>query len=420
MMGFEEFQTARGTRDILAPETWQFEAMRRLTLTWAARFGYEPLETPIFEQSSVFLRVGESTDIVQHESYRFIDAGGDDLTLRPEGTAAAARAFVQNGLAMAPQPVRLCYYGPMFRRETPQAGRFRQHTQFGVELYGSESFFAEAEVILLAARIVDQAGLEHPEIRINSIGCSVCRPGYRQALVDYFGARQSELCEDCQRRLLQNPLRLLDCKVDVDLRRDAPDLEEYWCEDCREHIRGVMSTVEAAGQPIQRDPQLVRGLDYYTRTVFEVGHPTLGTRVALFGGGRYDGLTANLGGSFVPAVGFGMGIERLLSALPQPLATSEPRRIYVAHLPGFDTVAYQLALSLRDAGLAVETDVIGRSLKAQLKTASRRAGMAVIVGGREWDEDRVVVRDLSRAVQDVVDRDGLAHYLKAYMEGEQA
>lgn len=418
-MGFEEFQTARGTRDILAPESWEFESLRRLAIAWGARFGYDLVETPIFEQSPVFLRVGEATDIVQHESYRFVDSGGDDLTLRPEGTAAAARAYVQHGMQSAPQPVRWCYYGPMFRRERPQADRYRQHTQFGAELYGSEAPAADAEVILLAAAIVDDAGLKNPEVRINSIGCEVCRPSYRKALVDFFTARRGQLCTDCQRRLAINPLRLLDCKIDVELRHDAPDLADYWCGGCREHIESVVTLVSSVGQVIRRDKQLVRGLDYYTRTVFEVGHPDLGERVALFGGGRYDGLTAALGGPSVAAVGFGMGIDRLLSALPVRVAVPLSARVFVASLSGYGDAAFQLALSLRQARLTVESDVVGRSLKAQLKVAGRRARLAVIVGGQEWDQGTVAVRDLARGSQDVVPLDRLASYLQNRLQEDE-
>ena len=416
-MGFEEFQTARGTRDVLAPESWQLEALRRLALNWAGRFGYDLLETPMFEQSPVFLRVGESTDIVQHESYRFTDAGGDDLTLRPEGTAAAARAYVQHGMgSAASQPVRWCYYGPMFRRERPQAGRYRQHTQFGAELYGSESPLAEVEVMLLAAKVVDAAGLTHPEIRVNSIGCQNCRPRYREALIAFFNERQADLCEDCQRRLNQNPLRLLDCKVDVDLRQNAPDVQDFWCDDCRSHMDQVMEAVKESGYKVLRDRHLVRGIDYYTRTVFEVGHPDLGERVALLGGGRYDGLTAALGGASVPAVGFGMGIERLLSALPAPLSSLVPPRVYVANLPGFEQQAFQLALTLRDGEIAAESDLLGRSLKAQLKAAGRRAKLVAIVGGREWEEGTVAVKNLKLGQQATVSRSDLNEYLKSQLQ----
>ncbi|MCY0877777.1 MAG: histidine--tRNA ligase [Firmicutes bacterium] len=418
-MAGEAFQTARGTRDVLWPDSWQMEQMRELTLSWARRYGYELIETPILEKSGVFLRLGEATDIVQHERYRFVDCSGDDLTLRPEGTAAVARAFLQHGLGDREEPVRLCYFGPMFRRERPEAGRFRQHTQFGAELYGSHSPLADAEVILLALSVVDAAGLTQPEARINSIGCADCRPQYRQALIEYFSEREAQLCDDCQARLHQNPLRLLDCKVDVAIRESAPDVESFWCNACRDHIHAVMALIEEAGRRVVRDRHLVRGLDYYTRTVFEVGHPRLGSQVALFGGGRYDGLTASLNGPAVPAVGFGMGIERLLSALPQPMTRPVTLRIYVAHLPGAERDGYRLAQRLRAEGLETDTDLLDRSLKAQLKDAGRRARLAVIVGGREWEQGAVVVRDLSRGEQATVGTHELLSYLRTKIQEDR-
>ncbi|MBX5466479.1 MAG: histidine--tRNA ligase [Firmicutes bacterium] len=394
-----ELQRPRGTQDVLPPESWKVEGLRQVALTVARRYGFEPVETPIFEQSAVFLRVGEHTDIVQHERYTFRDAGGVELTLRPEGTAAVARAYVENGLQAWPKPVRLCYFGPMFRRERPQAGRFRQHTQFGAELYGSESPLADAEVILLALAVVEAAGLADPEVRVNSIGCERCRPRYREALVGYFAARREALCPDCQVRLERNPLRLLDCKVDVAVRAEAPDLADYWCDDCRAHFAAVEAAVASAGRRVERDPHLVRGLDYYTRTVFEVGHPSLGAGVALFGGGRYDGLVASLDGPTVPAVGFGMGIERLLGALGDRLAVTAPTPLYVGHLPGYAEEAFRLAEWLRNQGVAAESDLLGRSVRAQLKDAARRTRWAVLVGGREWEAGQVVVRDLGQGTQ---------------------
>lgn len=406
-----ELKRPRGTQDILPPESRRVAKLRRVAFDVAERYGFEPIETPIFEQTPVFTRVGETTDIVQHERYRFVDAGGVDLTLRPEGTAAVARAFVENGLAQAPQPVRLAYWGPMFRRERPQAGRYRQHTQFGAELYGSGDPSADAEVILLATAVVEAAGLSRPEVRINSIGCDVCRPGYREALVEYYRSREGELCADCQARLEKNPLRLLDCKIDVAIRQAAPDLADYWCADCRDHIGGVIDRVARAGRAIGRDAHLVRGLDYYTRTVFEVGHPSLGPAVALFGGGRYDGLTASLDGPAVPAVGFGIGIERILSATAGRFDADPVERVAVLHVPGFATEAFLLAEEIRRAGWPAESDVLGRSLRAQLKDAARRARYGLIVGGREWEAGQVVVRDLSSGVQEAVARDDVGAYL---------
>lgn len=406
-----ELQRPRGTQDVLAPESWRTERLRAIALGAALDYGFDLIETPIFEQSAVFLKVGESTDIVQHERYVFTDQGGVELTLRPEGTAAVARAYVENGLAQAPQPVRLCYWGPMFRRERPQAGRYRQHTQFGAELLGADAPAADAEIMLLATAVVSRAGLVNPVLRANSIGCSVCRPRFRDALIAYYTDRQAEICEDCRVRLRQNPLRLLDCKRDVGVRAGAPDIATYWCEACRSHFLRVVELVGAAGTSVVRDPHLVRGMDYYTRTVFEVGHPALGEGVALFGGGRYDGLVAALDGPEVPAVGFGMGVERLLSALGDRLSAPPAAPVYCAHLPGAEHEAFRLAEELRRLGVPARVDLLDRSLRAQMKDASRRAAVAVLVGGEEWARGQVTLRNLANGEQTTIDRDSLPEAL---------
>ncbi len=412
-----EFQKPRGTQDVLPPMSQKMEHMRRIALDCAQRFGYFLVETPVFEQTPVFLRVGESTDIVQHERYSFTDSGGVNLTLRPEGTAAVARAYVENGMYNQPQPVRMCYYGPMFRRERPQALRYRQHTQFGAELYGSVLPEADAEVILLACAVVEEVGLADPVIRMNSIGCSICRPRYREALIRYYNQRQGELCQDCQSRLKSNPLRLLDCKIDVDIRENAPDIEEFWCEDCSSHYKQLVDLLSSAGRTVVRDPFLVRGLDYYTRTVFEISHPSMGSQAALFGGGRYDGLATTLDGpESTPAVGFGMGIERMLSAVEEKFTISSQMRIYVAHLPGFEGRSLVLAEQLRREGFAAESDLLGRSLKAQLRDAGRRSQVVVIIGGQEWDKGEVSVKWLQDGVQTTIRREQLGDWLREKRE----
>ncbi|AUW94078.1 histidine--tRNA ligase [Sulfobacillus thermotolerans] len=409
----QELQRPRGTQDILAPISSRMEQLRRIAIDTATRYGYDLLETPIFEQSAVFLRVGESTDIVQHERYTFTDVGGVDLTLRPEGTAAVARAYVENGMANKPQPVRLCYYGPMFRREKPEALRYRQHTQFGAELYGSTQPEADAEVILLACATVEAMGLPAPLVRLNSIGCSVCRPQYRASLLEYYHSHEEELCADCQSRLETNPLRLLDCKVDIDIRDRAPDIKDYWCADCAAHYAELVALLEASGRTVVRDPFLVRGLDYYTRTVFEIAHPSLGNRAALFGGGRYDGLATTLDGpETTPAVGFGMGMERILSVLEDKNLTPE-RRIYVAHIPGSEADAFVLAEHLRQEGFPIDTDLLRRSLKAQLRDASKRSNIVIIVGGDEWAQfKQVTVKDLAQNEQRTMPVEDLVPYLQ--------
>lgn len=415
-----EFQRPRGTQDILPPASLKMEMIRRIAIDVAGKFGYELLETPIFEQTPVFLRVGESTDIVQHERYSFTDAGGMELTLRPEGTAAVARAYVEHGMFSQPQPVRMCYYGPMFRRERPQNLRFRQHTQFGAELYGSIQPEADAEIMLLACDIVEHVGLPDPVIRLNSIGCLACRPRYRESLIDYYRGRRGELCQDCQTRINTNPLRLLDCKVDVAIREHAPDIQDYWCEDCRAHYTQLARLLTDAGRHVLRDPYLVRGLDYYTRTVFEIGHPSLGDQTALFGGGRYDGLATTLDGpELTPAVGFGMGIERLLSAVEKNLDLKGQSRIYVAHLPGFEEPSLVLAEHLRHEGLYAESDLLRRSLKAQLRDAARRSQIVIIVGGQEWEQSEVVVKWLADSHQVRVAIDQLGNVLRQPLSQEQ-
>ncbi len=389
------------------------EKMRRTAIDTAQAYGYQLVETPVFEQTPVFLRVGESTDIVQHERYSFTDVGGVDLTLRPEGTAAIARAYVENGLYNKPQPVRMCYYGPMFRREKPQALRYRQHTQFGAEIYGSVEPEADAEIILLACSVVEKVGLHNPVVRLNSIGCSECRPRYRESLIAYYEGRRSDLCEDCQTRLHTNPLRLLDCKIDVGIRSLAPDIKDYWCEDCRTHYGRLAELLSEAGREVVRDPYLVRGLDYYTRTVFEIGHPSLGDQTALFGGGRYDGLATTLDGpAATPAVGFGMGIERMLSAADKDFGLDRTLSVYVAHLPGYNTQAFIISEGLRQGQVAAEADLMDRSLKAQLRDASRRSHYVVIVGGQEWVEGGAAVKDLRRNEQKTVPVDELLDYFR--------
>ncbi len=400
-----ELKRPRGTQDLLAPESLRVERFRRLAFDTARHYGFDPIETPAFEQSAVFLKVGESTDVVQHERYAFTDAGGVELTLRPEGTAAVARAYVENGLYNAPQPVRLFYWAPMFRRERPQALRYRQHTQFGAELFGVEDASADAEIMLLSTAVVIRAGLSHPVIRANSLGCSHCRPAYRSALVQYYEGFRGQLCQDCERRLDQNPLRLLDCKVDQAVREGSPDLSLFWCPECRRHFERVLELVGATGRLIERDPHLVRGFDYYTRTVFEVGHPELGNGTALFGGGRYDGLVESLDGPKVPGVGFGMGSERLLAALGTRLSASSQPSSYVAYLPGFQGQAWIVAESLRVRGLPCQTDLLQRSLKAQLRDASRRVQYVLIVGGEEWAEGKLTVKNLESGAQHVVSAD---------------
>lgn len=413
----DKWRRPRGTMDVVPPDSRRVERLRRLAAETAQRYGYEEIQTPVFEQTAVFVEgVGEATDVVQHERYTFVDAGGVSLTLRPEGTAAVARAYVEHGMQAWPQPVRLFYWQPMFRHERPQQGRYRQHTQYGVELFGSAEPTADVEVILVAVRILQRVA-KKPVVHLNSMGCAECRPAYRAALVAYYGARRDQLCADCQARLEQNPLRLLDCKRDVGLKEGAPDIADFWCEACRAHHERVTALLASLSVPAERDRALVRGLDYYFRTVFEVHDPALGAQSTLVGGGRYDGLVARYGGGPVPGVGFAGGVERLVMVAGDALRVSEPPRVFVAQV-GAGMDAFLAAEALRDRGLAADADVLGRSLKAQMKEAARRARWVVLAGGKEWESGLAPIRHMDDGRTDMVPRDELAVTLLRYAEAE--
>lgn len=415
------YQRPKGTNDVLPDEGERRETLRRTFWEWADRYGYRPIETPVFEQTAVFVEtVGAATDIVRHERYTFVDEGGVSLTLRPEATAAIARAYVENGLAAWPQPVRLAYWMPMFRRERPQAGRFRQHWQYGVELWGADHPAADAEVIALAVRFLEAVG-QSPTVRVNSLGCSTCRPRYREALVAYYQPHAAELCPDCRIRLEENPLRLLDCKRDIALKASAPDFADYWCDACRAHLTAVLDLVRAQGLRAERDPRLVRGLDYYTRTVFEVDDPRLGAQTTLLGGGRYDGLNARFEASPVPAVGFAGGVERLLLALGDAVKPRRRSHVYVAHVDLLPA-AFAVAEELRQSGIPVEMDVMARSLKAQMRDAARRARWVVVVAPADLARDRLRIRDLVAGEEIELERAALADWFLAQgkpPDGEQ-
>ncbi len=415
----ERWQRPRGTQDVLPAEAERMERLRRLVAQVAELYGYGAIETPVFEQTAVFVDgVGGATDIVQHERYSFVDAGGVALTLRPEGTAAIARAYVENGLSAWPKPVRLYYWAPMFRRERPQKGRYRQHQQYGFELYGSSEPAADAEVLLVARRLLQAVGLS-PHVLVNSIGCDQCRPRYREALVAYLDSHGAALCGDCRRRLADNPLRVLDCKQDQAVARGAPDIAAFWCDACRSHQEAVVALAAEAGIPVERDPALVRGIDYYSRTVFEVHDPSLGAQSTVLGGGRYDGLTARVGGAPVPAVGFAGGAERLLMAAGAALGAPRVPSAYVAQV-GVGHQGWQAAERLRGAGIPTEVDLMARSLKAQMKEAGRRASVVVLAGGREWEDGLVTVKRLSDGREAAVALANLAGTVREWLNGVEA
>ena len=413
-----DLQRPRGTQDILPDETPIWQRVEAVAHRVAQSYGYGEIRTPVFEHAEVFRRgVGDVTDIVEKEMYEFEDRGGRHLVLRPESTAAVARALDGTQLLAEP-PVRLYYLQSHFRYERPQSGRLRQHTQFGVETWGVAGPLADAEVIALAESFLQELGLEGLAVRLNSLGCSVCRPRYREALTAHLAGRRDELCPDCRRRLERNPLRILDCKVEgcQAVVREAPKPLDHLCPDCEQHLAGVEAALAALGITFSRDGSLVRGLDYYTRTVFEIGYDKLGAQSTVCGGGRYDGLMESLGGRPQPAVGFGLGLERLLltlkseGLLPEAGAALDA---YVAFLgDAMGPEALRIARLLRTSGRRVEVEALGRSLKAQLRRAQKlQVPRVVIVAPQEHERGSVVVRNMETSAQTEVPLEELGRLL---------
>lgn len=403
---------AKGTKDTLPSEIHKWHYVEGLARELTAGAGFLEVRTPVFEHTELFLRgVGGGTDVVQKEMYTFDDRAGRSLTLRPEGTAGVVRALVENGLAAGPQPVKLFYFSPVFRYERPQSGRLREHHQFGVELFGAADPTADAEVIALAAQLLARVGLKDLELRINSIGCEHCRPRYIQALRAYLHAHGPDLCETCRERTERNTLRVLDCKVPscrpvID---GAPVITDYLDDECREHMHALEVYLDALCIPYAVDPRIVRGLDYYTRTVFEFVSNSIGAQGTVCGGGRYDHLVSELGGPDLPAVGFGMGLERLLlTAESEGIRFPEPRRpdAFVAVHGGIRerVRAVQLVQTLRGAGLTADIDLTGRSLKAQFKYAGKlRVRYVIVIGEREAENGTVVVKNMETGEEAVTD-----------------
>jgi len=372
-------------------------------------FGYGEIRTPIFESTELFTRsVGEETDIVQKEMYTFVDKGGRSLTLRPEGTAPTIRAFIENSMINDGLPQRFYYIGPMFRYERPQAGRLRQFHQFGVELIGSAEPSADAEIVQFAKSFLDLLGLTSYKIFVNSIGCPNCRVEYKNALRQYYSQHYDEICEDCKKRFQTNILRLLDCKKDLEIAKRAPKTVDYLCDECRKHYERFKDLLVHLNIPFDEDASLVRGLDYYTRTVFEVKHDLLGAQSAVLGGGRYDGLCKELGGTDLPALGFAAGIERLILAVKsEGLQIPQVPKcdVYVAPIGEQATAkALELADLLRKRGIITVCDINARPIKMQLKHANRlNAVISVIIGEDELSKETIQVKDLVNQTQSEVE-----------------
>jgi len=401
------YQAPRGTQDVLPEDEKYWRYVEATATRQAELFGYAQIRIPTFEHTPLFVRgVGDTTDIVGKEMYTFDDKGGESLTLRPEATASIMRAYLEHGLASSPQPVKVYFLGSMFRYDRPQAGRYREFHQFDCEVIGDGSPTVDAEVILLAWRFFETLGLRNLTVHLNSIGDRNCRPGYLSILTEHFSLHRDRLCPDCRRRLETNPLRLLDCKNEQCqfAIATAPAGIEHLCEECARHFTALREMLDALDIPVELSPRLVRGLDYYTRTVFEIFPATVGAQSALGGGGRYDGLMEQLGGKPTPGIGFAMGIERvILNIREQGIPVPGIRRavVYVAHQGDQARVmAMRLADEIRRAGIQCVVGLGARSLKSQLKQANNLgARFAFILGEQEVAEETVTVRNLAESQQ---------------------
>ncbi|MEG6522468.1 histidine--tRNA ligase [Desulfotomaculum sp. 1211_IL3151] len=400
----------RGTNDILPGEVEKWQFLEQLTGQVCREYGYGEIRTPIFEHTELFSRgVGETTDIVEKEMYTFTDRGDRSITLRPEGTASTVRAYVENKLYALPQPVKVYYAGPMFRYDRPQAGRYRQFHQFGVEVFGSNDPAIDAEVIAMAMDIYQRIGLKNLELHLNSVGCPACRPVLRQRLQEYFKPHLENLCLNCQGRYERNPLRILDCKSEKcqGFGKDAPTTLDVLCPDCADHFAAVKGYLDEVGVSYTVNNRLVRGLDYYTRTAFEIMTQDIGAQSSIGGGGRYNGLIEECGGPATPGIGFALGLERILLTAERqgivfPIARGPQVFIAIAG-GGVAKKAFGLLQSLRQQGIAAEQDFLGRSLKAQMKYAGKLAArLVIILGEEEYNRGVAVVRDMQAGEQQEV------------------
>ena len=406
----------KGTKDVLPAEAYKWHFVEDTARRIAALYDLKEIRTPVFEHTELFLRgVGDTTDIVNKEMYTFLDKGDRSITLKPEGTAGVVRSFIENGLAGGVLPLKMYYLTPVFRYERPQAGRLREHHQFGVEIFGGKGAETDAEVILLARDYIRALGVDGVALHLNSIGCKHCRPKYNEALKEYLRPHLPHMCPTCKARFEKNPLRILDCKEEgcAAINAGAPKSVDYLCDECREHFEKLKGILDACGVQYILDPKLVRGLDYYSKTVFEFVSTAIGSQGTVLGGGRYDTLIENLGGPSVPAVGFGSGIERMLLLLENTgKAIPAPPRVGV-YVAGMDEAgrraAFALANELRQAGVSAQIDLAERSVKAQFKYAGKIAARyVVVIGENELAGGMLTVKDMDASDAFNIPADGAA------------
>lgn len=400
-------QKPRGTMDILPKDSKKWEFIENAARKVCKKRGFGEIRFPTFEETCLFSRgVGDTTDVVQKEMYTFIDRDGTSYSLRPEGTASVARSVIENGLAGDTMPLKLFYIINCFRHERPQAGRYREFYQFGAELFGATTPTADTELISLADDFLKTLGITNTSLHINSIGCPNCRPQYKAALVEYFSANKEELCDTCKSRLMSNPLRILDCKSPIcsKIAADAPKTIDSLCTECADHFEGLKTRLDAIGIEYKVDSHIVRGLDYYSRTVFEFISEGIGAQSTVCGGGRYDGLVKQIGGPELAGIGFAAGINRLILTMENGSAYNEEENsvpLYIAALGENASVkATEICARLRNEGIVSETDIVGRSLKAQMKYANKiNAQNTLIIGDGEIESGKAQLRNMQNGEQ---------------------
>ena len=409
----------KGTKDVLPQDSYKWQYVESVARETAKLFNLKEIRTPVFEHTELFHRgVGDTTDIVTKEMYTFKDKADRSITLKPEGTAGAVRSFIENGMANGVLPAKMYYIIPAFRYERPQAGRLREFHQFGVELFGAKGAQTDAEAVLMADTLLKKLGLQ-VKLYVNSIGCPTCRAAYNKALKEFFAPHLDELCYDCKTRFEKNPLRLLDCKEEAckKINAGAPEMPDYLCADCAAHFEAFKACLTAAGVEFEIDPRIVRGLDYYTRTVFEFVSTSIGAQGTVCAGGRYDGLIAQLGGTPTPAVGFAAGIERLLLVMEQTGVEIPQNECVTAYVAGMDAAsrkkAFEIVCQLRKNGVIAESDHMERSIKAQFKYADKLGAKYVaVIGGNELAEGVMNVKRMENGESEKVSFENAVAYFQ--------
>lgn len=403
----------KGTKDVLPKDVHKNQYIEATALDIASKFGYKEIRTPVFEHTELFQRgVGDTTDVVQKEMYTFDDKGGRSITLRPEGTAGAVRSYLENGLCNEALPQKVCYLISCYRYEKPQAGRLREFHQFGVECFGSASPLADAEIIALAKSLFDTLGVKDLSLEINSIGCPTCRAEYHKALKEYFSSRKDELCDTCKSRLDRNPMRILDCKSPIchEIAEGAPVVIDYLCDECKEHFENVQKYLKAQNIEYTINPQIVRGLDYYTKTVFEFVSNSIGAQGTVCGGGRYDGLVEELGGQHTPSLGFAMGIERLMLLMEAQgceFPEAEKPDLFIVALGEKATLkAVEIAKDMREEGFSALLDLNQRSVRAQMKYADKLgAKFNIVIGDNEVEAKTAKLKNMQTGEETEINLD---------------